>query len=75
MGAPIVTKYGARDMQVCVSADMSDEQVKAWADEAHPSDTKQGWTIRRTDDKALSGDPKRVKCLDDANYVHIMLDA
>lgn len=57
-----VTKTGALDMQVCVPADWTDEQVKAFADSANMCGTMYGWHIRKTGDPALAGDPERQPC-------------
>ena len=72
---PEVTKRGALDMQVCVPATWSDEQVKQFAEAEYPCGTQNGWQIRRTGDPALLGFPERVECLGRADFVHIMLDA
>ena len=70
-----VTKRGALDMQVCVPADWNDAQIKEFADQENPCGTENGWFIRKEGDKALAGCHERVTCADDANRVHIMLDA
>lgn len=70
-----VTKRGAMDMQVCVPADWSDEQVKEFADRENLCGTEHGWQIRRAGDPALAGCAERVQCQDDPNFAHIMLDA
>lgn len=73
---PEVTKRGALDMQVCVPAGWSDDQVKAFADRKNPCGTENGWSIRRAGDAALRGDPERRRCQGDrSGYVHVMLDA
>lgn len=69
-----VTRNGALDMQVCVPADWTDEQVKQFADNANPCGAERGWHIRRQGDPALAGKDERVKCTESSN-VHIMLDA
>lgn len=73
--SPQVTYHGVLDMQVCVPADWSDEQVKSFADHHNPCGTKHGWEIRREGDPALAGCRERVQCADRKNHVHIMLDA
>lgn len=70
-----VTRRGALDMQVCVPADWTDEQVKSFADRANLCGTEHGWAIRKQGDPALAGCDERVKCHDRENHVHIMLDA
>lgn len=72
----IVTKRGALDMQVCVPAGWSDEEVRAFAERENPCGTANGWAIRREGDKALAGCAERVPCADSqTSRVHIMLDA
>ena len=75
--APMVTHVGGRDMQVCVLADWSDDQVLAFAERKHPCGTEYGWHIRREGDPTLAGNPERNPCTGDrgAAFVHIMLDA
>lgn len=70
-----VTKTGALNMQVCVPADWSDEQVKAFADRENLCGTEHGWHIRKAGDPALAGDPERRLCAQREGYVHVMLDA
>lgn len=69
-----VTRYGVLDMQVCVPADWTDSQVKAFADSENPSGTN-GWFIRKEGDEALKGKPERTPCAERPGFVHIMLDA
>ncbi len=70
-----ITRRGALDMQVCVPADWTDDQVKTFADEVNPCGTENGWSIRKGGDKALAGDPERRACGTITGRVHIMLDA
>jgi hypothetical protein len=70
-----VTRRGALDMQVCVSNEWTDEQVKEFADRENPCGTENGWFIRKAGDKALNGYPERVACSNGGGKVHIMLDA
>ncbi len=72
-----ITKVGCFDLQVCVPADWTDEQVKDFAESEYPCGTENGWFIRRKGDEALAGDPERISCQDEdrKGYVHIMLDA
>lgn len=72
---PQVTRQGALDVQVCVPAAWTDEQVKAFADAEYPCGTMNGWGIRREGSKLLAGAPERVNCASRLGYVHIMLDA
>lgn len=69
-----VLRRGALDMQVCVPRDWTDEQVKDYADTAIMPGTTNGWTIRRTGDEALDGDPERAPCDLHTYKVHITLD-
>lgn len=75
MNKPEVTRFGAFDMQVCVPADWTDEQVIAFAEKERPCGTINGWAIRRAGDEALHGAPERNPCADHGGFVHIMLDA
>jgi hypothetical protein len=70
-----VSREGIFDVQVCVPAGWTDEQVVAFANEAYPCSTRGGWFIRREGDHALCGDPERCQCEEDPNNVHVMLDA
>lgn len=72
--AATVSRYGILDMQVCVPADWSDDQVTTFAEAENPSGTEHGWQIRREGNRFLSGDPERCRCADLADQVHIMLD-
>jgi hypothetical protein len=74
-GSATVTRQGALDMQVCVPAEWTDEQVKAFANRENPCGTSHGWQIRREGDKALAGAKERVQCKTLESNVHIMLDA
>ena len=73
--AATVTHYCALDMQVCVPADWSDEQVKAFAEAEYRCGTTNGWFIRKEGDPRLAGDRERVPCAALPQHVHIMLDA
>lgn len=70
-----VTIRGILDMQVCVPANWTDEQVLDFAGQENPCETTNGWSIRRQGDQALAGDDERVPCQDRDGHVHIMLDA
>jgi hypothetical protein len=72
---PQVLKFGALDMQVCVPANWTDDQVKEFAEQAYPCGTSHGWGIRRQGDEALRGANERVPCASRPGFVHIMLDA
>jgi hypothetical protein len=72
---PVVTRFGALDMQVCVPKEWNDDQVKAFADGENLCGTAHGWHIRKQGDEALRGAAERTQCADRAGYVHIMLDA
>ena len=71
---PAVTMYGALDMQVCVPAGWTDEEVIKFANASNPSGTEHGWGIRRQGDEALNGMPERTPCKDRKGFIHIMLD-
>ena len=70
-----ITRRGVLDMQVCIPAGWTDDKVLAFAANANPCGTENGWFIRREGDKALAGCHERVKCGERPGYVHIMLDA
>ena len=74
-GSATVTKQGIFDMQVCVPAEWTDEQVKTFADRENPCGTSHGWQIRREGDKALVGAKERVQCASLSSHVHVMLMA
>jgi hypothetical protein len=71
---PEVTKAGLLSMQVCVPADWTDEQVKAFADTENEAGTTNGWFVRKQGAEALAGCDERVKCESREGAVHIMLD-
>ena len=75
MVKPEVILRGVLDMQVCVPADWTDEQVKDFADRENRCGTSHGWFIRREGDKALFGSPERNPCAERSGFVHVMLDA
>lgn len=70
-----MVREGIIDMQVCVPANWTDEQVRAFAERENPCGTQCGWQIRRQGDKALAGADERVQCEKISGNVHIMLDA
>jgi hypothetical protein len=70
-----VTKYGALDIQVCVPAEWSNEQVIRFAETKWPCGTTSGWHIRQEGSPDLNGSPERVCCAERAGFIHIMLDA
>jgi hypothetical protein len=70
-----VTRRGIFDMQVCVPARWSDEQVLYFAGRENPCGTEGGWFIRRQGDGALNGADERTPCSERTGHVHIMLDA
>jgi len=75
MNGPEVTKIGFLDMQVCVPADFTDDQVIEFAESKNPCGTEYGWHIRREGSPLLSGSPERNACSKRDGFVHIMLDA
>jgi hypothetical protein len=56
---PEVTRYGALDMQVCVPAGWTDDEVAAFAEREYPSGTG-GWKIRRAGALLRNGSARRV---------------
>jgi hypothetical protein len=71
---PEVTYIGRLDMQVCVPSEWTDDSVLQFAEQENPNGAS-GWSIRRSGDRALAGDPERQNCKGRAGFVHIMLDA
>ena len=73
---PVITRFGATDMQVCVPKDWTDEEVEDYAEKNNASGTG-GWIIRKEGDEALKGDLEREPCTATLrpNFVHITLDA
>lgn len=71
---PEVTRTGALDMQVCVPADWTDEQVRDFANAENLCGTTHGWQIR-TNPEWLAGCPARNPCSKHEGKVHITLDA
>lgn len=72
---PQVARMGVLDMQVCVPKDWTDEQILEFAEKESPCGTECGWVIRKQGDKNLGGAEERVTCLDNADKVHVALDA
>lgn len=72
---PMVTKLRVLDMQVCVPADWTDEQVEEFANRENLCGTSHGWGIRKQGDRFLAGSDERVPCSARPGFVHIMLDA
>lgn len=72
---PVVTKQSALDLQVCVPATWTDEEVKTFADKERCCGTEHGWEITRQGDPALNGDSERVFCQGRTGFVHLMLHA
>lgn len=70
-----VTKTGALDMQVCVPADWTDQEITAFANANNPCGTTHGWQIRKEGSEHLAGDPERQPCASRTDFVHVMLDA
>ncbi len=68
-----ITRSGLLDMQVCVPSDWTDEQVEEFA-KTNPCGTTHGWQIRKQGSSLLKGDKERVKCAEQSDHVHVMLD-
>ena len=75
MTQPEITRCGLLDMQVCVPAEFSDEDVRRFAEQHNPCGTTAGWQIRREGDERLDGAPERVECESRQGFVHVMLEA
>lgn len=72
--SPQILRHGFLDMQVCVPAGWSDEEVVRFGEGECPSGTTLGWKVRTNED-LLAGDPARNPCAERDGFVHIMLDA
>jgi hypothetical protein len=62
---PQITHQGIFDMQVCVPASYTDEEILGIAGKG---------MIRRAGDPALRGDPERAPCQERVGCVHVMID-
>lgn len=71
---PEVVKVSLLDMQVCVPADWTDEQVTDYANSASPTGIRSDWAIRKEGSEYLQGAPERCPCDDREGCVHISLD-
>lgn len=69
-----VTNVSIFDMQVCVPADWTDEQVEEFANRENLAGTTNGWKMRPADSPYQAGAPVRVQCSQNADNVHIMLE-
>lgn len=74
---PAVVKLTIFCAQVCVPANYTDEQARAFLEYKQPCGTENGWQMRHTGDKLLAGAPERVPCklAERKGCVHIMFDA
>lgn len=72
---PQVTKAGVLDMQVCVPATFSDDEIVRFAEKEFPCGTTLGWQIRKEGSERLMGHPERVGCAERDGFVHVMLEA
>ncbi len=68
---PEIVRIGIFDMQVCVPANWTDEQIEQFANAEEPELT---WTMLPADSKYLAGDPQRNPCAERKNYVHVRLE-
>jgi hypothetical protein len=68
---PEIIRVGIFDMQVCVPATMTDEEVVEFA---RGSEDVQ-WSILKTGHKYLGGDAERVTCSDNKDKVHMRLES
>ena len=74
MDKPEITKMKLLSMQVCVSTEWSDEQIKTFAEANNPCGTTGGWYIRKAGSELLAGMPERNPCKKKLGYIHVMLD-
>ena len=71
--APMVTRRGLCDMQVCVPKEWTDSQAESYANQENPTGICSQWQIRHAGDEALSGCEERVQCEERDGCIHIML--
>lgn len=62
-----VIKWSLCDIQVCVPAEFTDEQIEAFANDDHPTGIDSKWKMRQTKD------PMRVQCQERSGHVHVVL--
>lgn len=74
MDGAVVSRYGMLNMQVCVPADWTNEQARAFAEREYPCGTSAGWSMRTAETEG-DGYPERNPCHDRPGYVHITFDA
>lgn len=72
---PKVILHKLFDLQVCIPADWTDEQVKKFADVNVPCGTDLGWYVMKNGHKYLGGDLERVECEKHIGFVHMRLEA
>jgi hypothetical protein len=71
-----ILRRGTRgDLQLCVPAEWTDEQVREYANHAELCGTVNGWQIMREGNKLLNGNPERIECENLAAHVHIRVEA
>lgn len=73
MERPQLIRTGIADMQVCVPAAWSDDEVVAFGESHNPCGIRPGWRVR-TNPELLAGCPVRNPCVDRENFVHVTLD-
>jgi hypothetical protein len=72
---PLITRRGALDLQVCIPAAWSDDQVREFANREVLCGTTNGWQIRKEGSPRLDGFAERVACARRGEFVHVMLEA
>ena len=72
-GDPKVMMYSLLSMQVCVPTSFTDAQVVEFANLNNPSETQNGWQIRRQANTKPTVSAERAPCLR-AGYVHVILE-
>lgn len=70
-----VTRMGLLDAQVCVPAEWTDEQARAFLEQQYSCGTSHGWQMRHNGHEALGGCSERVQCEQRSGHVHIMFEA
>jgi hypothetical protein len=67
---PEVVRFSLLNIQVCVPADYTDEQVEEFANRNHPTGIDSPWKIT----EQLGDDPTRNPCSEREGMVHIVLE-
>lgn len=67
----VVLRMGLCNIQVCVPASWSVEEIEAWVNHDCPAGTQHGW--RFYDEPCHDGSAPRITCAADKEKVHVIL--